>query len=158
MENYFIKPTEGYHFSADGIKTIEDHYGGKFVGSFCIKKIDGFWNDVPVDVFYQPYPDVTKGHTNYFGMYRHWMTKHVMITNAMSAFEHPMLGAVADDGEVIVSGYRHDYRRSKDGTVFIDGGRDYTRYGHISVDPNVDPIRTKLVQVKVVEDNLVVVV
>jgi hypothetical protein len=81
-----------------------------------------------------------------------------MITNAMSAFEHPILGAVADDGEIVVSGYRHDYRRSKDGTVFIDGGRDYTKYGRNSVDPDVGDIRTPLVQVKVVENNLVVVV
>jgi hypothetical protein len=80
-----------------------------------------------------------------------------MITNAISAFEHPMLGVVADDGEVIVSGYRHDYRRSKDGTVFIDGGRDYTRYGRIGVNSDVDSVRTKLVRVKVVEDNLEVV-
>ena len=157
MERYFTKPTEGYHFSADGIKTIEDHYGGKFVGSFCIKRTDGSWNDTPVDVFYQPNPDFSKGHTHYFGMFRHPLTNHVMITNAMSAFEHPMLGVVADDGEIIVSGYRHDYRRSKDGTVFIDGGRDYTRYGGNSANSDVGDIRIPLVQVKVVENNLVVV-
>jgi hypothetical protein len=27
----------------------------------------------------------------------------------------------------VVSGYRHDYRTSSDGSAFIDGGRDYTR-------------------------------
>ena len=155
MERYFTKPTEGYHFSADGIKTIEDHYGGKFVGSFCIKRTDGSWNDTPVDVFYQPYPDVTKGYTHYFGMYRHPLTKHVMITNAMSAFEHPILGAVADDGEIVVSGYRHDYRRSKDGTVFIDGGRDYTKYGWANSSGDAGGVLPKLTQVKIVEDKLV---
>jgi hypothetical protein len=157
METYFIKSTEGYHFSIDGIKKIEDYYGGRFVGSFCTKRTDGSWNDEPVDVFYQPNPDFSKGHTHYFGMFRNSLTGHVMITNAISAFEHPMLGAIADDGEVIVSGYRHDYRRSKDGTVFIDGGRDYTRYGRICVNSDVDSVRTKLVQVKVVDGNLVAI-
>ena len=37
--------------------------------------------------------------------------------------------AVADDGEIIYSKYRHDYNVSKDKSVFIDGGRDYTRGG-----------------------------
>jgi len=36
-------------------------------------------------------------------------------------------GVVADNGDVIYSRYRHDFRESDDGSVWIDGGRDYTR-------------------------------
>jgi hypothetical protein len=49
----------------------------------------------------------------------------VYITEASSAFSDPIAGIPTDDGEVIVSRYRHDYVE-KDGRM-IDGGRDYTR-------------------------------
>jgi len=47
------------------------------------------------------------------------------ITEASSAFSDPIAGIPTDDGEVIVSRYRHDYVE-KDGRM-IDGGRDYVR-------------------------------
>jgi hypothetical protein len=34
-----------------------------------------------------------------------------------------------DCGEIVVSLHRHDWRSCKCGKVFIDGGRDYVRYG-----------------------------
>jgi len=155
MEKYFVKPTSGYHFTENNIKTIEEKYGAKYVGYFCTRKSTGDWNDVPVDVFYQPNPDVSKGHSHYFGMLR--QTGNVYITNAISITEHPMLGVIATDGEVVISRYRHDYRRSKDGSVFIDGGRDYTRYGWDDSSGNVVDVLPKLTEVKIVKDDLVVV-
>jgi hypothetical protein len=65
-------------------------------------------------------------HSHYFGVYVSH-DGHVYICNAESAFSDPILGVVADSGEIVVSGYRHDYRTSSDGSAFIDGGRDYTR-------------------------------
>ena len=124
MEKYFTKPTEGFHFSEKGLKTVQDHYGGTYVGYFCTKRPDGSWNETPVDVFYQPNPDRSKGHTNYFGMYRSH-DDHAMITNAESAFSEPITGVLTDDGEVIVSRYRHDYVTK--GNKMVDGGRDYLR-------------------------------
>jgi hypothetical protein len=99
-------------------------YGGKYLGYWAIKDKHGNWSEMPVDVFYQPNPDRSKGHTNYFGMYRNF-NDQVMITNAESAFSQPITGVVTDDGEVIVSRYRHDYV-TKDNRM-IDGGRDYVR-------------------------------
>jgi hypothetical protein len=61
----------------------------------------------------------------------------VYITEASTAFSDPIAGIPTDDGEVIVSRYRHDYVE-KDGRM-IDGGRDYTRSsGHRSVSITVD--------------------
>jgi len=153
MEKYFIKPTEGFHFSKNGLKMVQEHYGGTYVGYFCTKRRDGSWNDTPVDVFYQPNPDVSKGHSHYFGVFRRDVG--VYITNAISVTEQPMLGVVANDGEVVVSRYRHDYRRSNDGSVFIDGGRDYTKYGWANSSGDVGGVLPKLTQVKIVEDKLV---
>ena len=50
------------------------------------------------------------------------------ITNGLSAVEEPFIAIQADNGEYVISSYLHDYRVSSDESVFIDGGRDYTRY------------------------------
>lgn len=111
----------------DSLKTeiVEKMRNAKYLGAWSIKTKDGAWSLHPVEVFYQP---VLKdpSHSHYFGIYldsegRPW------ICNAESAFAEPIYGVVADDGEIVVSGYRHDYRQSQDGSAFIDGGRDYTR-------------------------------
>jgi hypothetical protein len=125
MSKMFIKtPEEGYHLTKSGITRAEAHYGAKYMGYWVTKKPDGQWNETPVDVFYQPNPDLSKGHSHYFGMHRNGRN-FPMITNAESAFSETIVGFLTDDGEVIVSRYRHDFVQ-KD-VHFIDGGRDYTR-------------------------------
>jgi len=37
------------------------------------------------------------------------------------------VSVLAQNGDVIYSRHRHDFRESDDGSVWIDGGRDYTR-------------------------------
>ena len=118
-----------FYFSKNGIKIIEEKYNAVHMGFWCTKRLDGqSWNEIPVDVFYQPNPDVTKGHTNYFGMYYKSIDGEVIrtlcIINAESAFSEPIVGALIND-EVIVSRYRHDYLSR--GGIFVDGGRDYLR-------------------------------
>jgi hypothetical protein len=126
MSKMFIKtPEDGYFFKKDKIKIIENHYGAKYIGYWAVKWSERLgWSSFPVDVFYQPNPDLSKGHTHYFGM--HISERgDLMISNAESAFSEPIAGVLTEDGEVIVSRFRHDYV-TKDGQV-IDGGRDYTR-------------------------------
>jgi hypothetical protein len=124
MDLYLQTPEDGYHFNGDSIKLIEEKYGAKYMGYWCTKRLGGSWHEVPVDVFYQPDPDTEKGHTHYFGVYRN-DAGLVMITEASSAFSEPIAGSICDDGEVIVSRYRHDYVAMKG--AMIDGGRDYVR-------------------------------
>ena len=121
----FIKELlEGYHFSQEHIKKIETLYNAKYMGYWAMKDVNSNWHPIPVDVFYTDNPDIEAGHTNYFGMYRY--RGSVMITNAESAFSIPIIGVLTDDGEIIVSRYRHDHVMK--GDAFIDGGRDYNRY------------------------------
>lgn len=115
--------TKGYHFNEDGIKKIETAYGAKHLGPWTIKKRAG-WTDTPVDVFYQPNPDKSKGHSHYFGMYLAG-DGGVYITDAKSAFSEPMAGIKCPDDNVIVSRYRHDYVTHM--KAMVDGGRDYMR-------------------------------
>ena len=121
----FIKtPEDGFHFIRRSIEIISKEYGAKYLGYWAIRDRRGNWSEVPVDVFYQPNPDRSKGHSNYFGMYSA-PGIGPMITNAESAFSEPITGVLTDDGEVIVSRYRHDYVTK--GDKMVDGGRDYLR-------------------------------
>ena len=121
----FIKtPKDGYWIKEDGIKKAEELYGAKYMGYWCTKRLNGeSWNDNPVDVFYQPNPDIEKGHKHYFGLFI--QNGSLYITDATSAFSDPITGIETNDGEVIVSRFRHDYVEKDE--YMIDGGRDYFR-------------------------------
>lgn len=141
MNTMFIKtPENGFHFTTDEIAIIAKQYGAQYMGPWSILQKSG-WTIDPVDVFYQPNPDVSKGHSHYFGMFRTFEGQ-VMITNAESAFSEPITGLLTDDGEVIVSRYRHDCVQK--GPYMIDGGRDYLRTSGNNADG-------KLIKVTVVD-------
>jgi len=132
----FIKtPKDGYWFDETKIKKAEELYGAKYMGYWCTKRLNGkSWNDSPVDVFYQPNPDIEKGHKHYFGLFI--QNGSLYITDASSALSETIVGMPCDDGEVIVSRYRHDCVE-KDGRM-VDGGRDYFRGSlHHTVHVNV---------------------
>lgn len=125
MADYFINtPTDGYHFNEAQIKKIEELKDAKYMGYWCTKRLDGSWNERPVDVFYQPNPNVELGHKHYFGMFV--QNGSVWICDATTAFEEAIGGIITEDGEVLVSRFRHDYV-TKEGGYMIDGGRDYLR-------------------------------
>jgi hypothetical protein len=87
-------------------------------------------NNNLVSIFYGDVAHPVSG-SRYFGLY-HNHDKILMIIDG-SFVEGQTFDAVeADNGEIIFSRYRHDYRESADGSVFIDGGRDYTRTNFMS--------------------------
>ena len=130
-----------YWFKDEGIKKIEESYGAKYMGYWCTRHTAGWWNESPVDVFYQPNPDVAAGHTHYFGMFVR--EGKVYITNAISAFSEPLMGVLSEDGEVLVSRYRNDCIVK--GDVMVDGGRDYMKRSGSA----------KMVQVRVVNHEFI---
>lgn len=121
---FITTPTDGYHFTESQIKTIEELKDAKYMGYWCTKRMDGSWNERPVDVFYNADPNLELGHKHYFGMFI--QDGVIYITDATSAFSETIGGIMCEDGEVLVSRYRHDYV-TKDGGYMIDGGRDYLR-------------------------------
>lgn len=109
-----------------GIEHFENQFKDNkavYVADLCLKDRDGNWANEPAAIFYQENPP--HGYSNYFAIIVRG--RQTLITSGASAVEQPITGILADDGEVIFSRYRHDYRTSKDGSVFIDGGRDYTK-------------------------------
>lgn len=123
------------------VKSIEDKYKSKYVGLWCVKFANGNWANYPIYVFYQPNPDISKGHSKYFGIF--YTEEDWMICNAESAFSKDIIGIV-DSDLVYVSRFRHDYISTPNGHV-IDGGRDYLIYSKNALDDNKD--NGKLVKV-----------
>lgn len=120
----FIPEVPKLSYQPFKIEVVEEKYNATFVGDFCLKTKNG-WTEAPIAIFYQPTP-INPEYSNYFGLYVSVLNK-ILICDGASAFSQPIIGAVADNGEIIISRYRHDCVTSQDGSVMIDGGRDYLR-------------------------------
>lgn len=130
-------------FSDNQIQIIENAYNAKFILESTVKPLNGGWYNMPVAIFYQQekHPEGS----NYFGMY--YRNDSLFITNAISATE-PFDALMLENGDIMISRYRHDYFMHSD--LFVDGGRDYIRYGG-----NMNKV--KVVKVQIVEDHLEIV-
>ncbi len=107
------------------IEKAEKAFNGTYIGDFAIKDKNGNWTEIPVAVFFNPKPDLDKGHKHLFGLF---MRGHsLIICDASIVGEVEWSGALAQNGEILISTYRHDYKKSSDGTAIIDGGQDYIR-------------------------------
>lgn len=110
-------------FSDESIKTIERMKNAEYV---CDSELPTN-SEVPVacSIFYaeKEHP-VSK--SRYFAMFYDYQNR-LMITNGAFVETQDFTGVVADNGDVIFSRHRHDYRTSDDGSVFVDGGRSYLR-------------------------------
>ena len=144
-----IIANESVSFSADQIKLIEEKYNARYVCETCFKSINGEWINQPFTIFWQDKPH-PRG-SNYFALYFKQSRPNddmtLMITDGKPVEEQTIAGYKCEDGTIIYSRYRHDYR-SHFGNEFIDGGRDYTRY---------NGERQNLVTLKVINGYLVVV-
>lgn len=121
------------NWTRNQIVAIEGHYDADFVCETCIRGKNDQWVNMPLLVFYQDEDfRIPPGGSPYFGIYERFdhttgKAEGLYICNAISAVED-FTGVVADNGDVVYSRYRHDFRRSPDESVWIDGGRDYLRY------------------------------
>lgn len=116
--------TDCSFLSKKQIEKIEEKYNAKYVFETQLKLRSNNWSDFPAAVFYTEisHPEGS----NWFGIW-HNAGKY-MISNAISAVEEPFFGTLADNGDVIYSRHRHDFRESDDKSVFIAGGRSHTSH------------------------------
>lgn len=128
------------------ISEIEKQYKVEYIGDFSIKDKHGVYTTKPISIFYQENPKTELGHSNYMGLYCTYKyvdheitTDKLFICDGKSAFEEPLTGVIADNGQIIISCYTHDYVISDDDSVFVDGGRDYLK-------TNID---AKIVKIKI---------
>lgn len=152
---------ESSEFNAKQIADIEAHYEARYVCETCLRLANNAWGNFPVAIFYQADESkVPEGGSQYFGLF--WKCDQPLadkpkyelrITNAIGVLDQDITGIVAENGDVIYSRYRHDFRGSDDKSVYIDGGRDYTRSGW---NPDYSPRYVKLKvmdgELKIIED------
>ena len=105
-------------FSAEQVEKIEKLRDATYV---C----DTTHKDIHVAVFYGRDTHPVSG-SRYFALY-YDITDRLVVTDGSFIESQELAGVVAKNGDVIYSRHRHDYRYSPDSTVFVDGGRDYTR-------------------------------
>lgn len=144
--------TKNYH--PINSANIEEKFKVSYIGDFCIKSENGDWSNTPVSIYYQENPNISLGHTNYLGVGvdyifdgENMIPAKIYLTNGESAFSEGLIGVVADNGDIIVSCYRNDAKTSPDGSVKIDGGRDYVK---TSTDAEI--VKLKVLKGKIVLD------
>lgn len=109
-------------------EAVNNQFGGEltFINSFNIG------NEYhPVTIYKSKSPDVSKGHkkymllqtTNHGGLVRGLSAQQMTKERTRSAIQ------CFKCDEVVFSAMRHDYSKCSCGNVFIDGGKDYCRYG-----------------------------
>lgn len=132
-------------------------YKSKYVCDLSLPLKNGDWSDKPAAIFYNPEPDVEKGHSKYFGLLRvspsifvpESVHDRVYITSADFVKDIEIPAISTPEGELLYSCCRHDYQVSSCGNYFIDGGLDYTRYGCKKENPElVKGIKHVILQVQ----------
>lgn len=121
------------------VEQVERKYNATFVGDFCVKGRNGDYVTTTAAVFWQETPP-DPSYSNYFALII--QLGDLYITSGASAVEKPIDAVVAKDGEIVYSRHRHDYRTSGDGSVTVDGGRDYVR---LIGDSSINAKRVQLV-------------
>lgn len=105
-------------------KVIVEKPNWTYIGRWeIVSKLGG--TGVVGSVFYDPNPDLEKGHRYYPTIFYDYVYECLKITDGTLTIKTPFSG-IEEDGIVYVSKYRHDYVKTPSG-LFIDGGRDYIR-------------------------------
>ena len=112
-------------FSAKDIDTLEKKFNATYVLDSSVQDSRGNWIETMCAIFYQETPpDPT--YSRYVAI-RYLGDNQIGISSGKSLEDHTFAVAVSMSGQQFISSYRHDFRTSLDGSVMIDGGRDYTR-------------------------------
>lgn len=123
-----------YGFDHDKVRQKFGDLDGnlEYIGSFCVK---GMYR--PAAVYYAPNPDRSKGHMNYVFFWKEMdpvLFRNTLLVSGMSpeAMEEYRVqeGIYCQEcDDLIYSVMRHDMRYCGCKKTFVDGGRDYMRYG-----------------------------
>lgn len=106
-----------YKLNQSSIEKIEKDRNCRFVCEWNVKQDDNpmliFWNDTA-------HPQGSNWMALFY--YNDWFVR-----DGITASQLPIQCVVSNDKQVLFSKSRHDFRTSEDGSVSVDGGRDYTR-------------------------------
>jgi hypothetical protein len=106
-----------YKLNQSDIEKIEKDRNCRFVCEWNVKQDDNpmliFWNDIA-------HPQGSNWMALFY--YNDWFVR-----DGITASQLPINCVVSNDKQVLFSKSRHDFRSSQDGSVSVDGGREYTR-------------------------------
>jgi len=129
---YVIVDPNDSELGAENVAKIEQKMNAMYVGELQVRlspSPTAAWANRAVSVFYQAPPLPKAAKSNYFAIFN--QNGKTLICDAFAATT-PMNAVIADDDEVVYSRYGHDMRWSRDRSIAIDGGREYTRLvGHM---------------------------
>ena len=130
---YEVKQTgKTEYWGFDIEKALKHLNADKYLGEISIKYENKQWSYYPIVLFFSKNPDISKGHKQfpflflrdshaYIGAFdKEQFDKHIRNVEGLKCNKC---------SDIIYSSYRHDFRQCKCQECFIDGGRDYTRFG-----------------------------
>jgi len=115
--DYWYDNKPDHTFEEEVVDQVENNYNCRFVSEWYINKkgmIMLFWNDVA-------HPQGS----NWMGVYGHG--DQLYVCDGIAATHFPINCMVSNSKQVLFSKSRHDFRSSHDGSVTVDGGREYLR-------------------------------
>lgn len=143
--------TKSSFLDEDAIKKIEDAYRCTYVFESCIKDKSGHWANMPCAIFYCQEKHPVGSH--YMAMFLNSDGKHLSVADGISATED--FNGLKIGDQIIFSRYRHDFRDYAG--QYVDGGRDYFKFGARSGETGADFDTFKQVRIKVNKDKLEII-
>ena len=110
-----------YNLDETKIAKIEKLRNCRYVCEWNVKQ-DGKVHHEPMLIFWNDTPHPQGSNWMALFYYNDWFVR-----DGITASQLPIKCVVSNDKQVLFSKSRHDFRSSKDGSVSVDGGRDYTR-------------------------------
>lgn len=144
-----IFPSVGINIHA----VLEKYPDAIYVGQAPLRTKFGF-SDSAGEIFYTTTPDVTKGHSNYFGFFTR--DGNAYVTDASHVESLRFTFVKQPDGQYIYARYQHDFRSFGDG-CFVDGGSwieaksepdVYEMWGRTSLDDGYEMFQAKILNGK----------
>lgn len=119
---------KNFHFNEKEIKKIEKKYKVTYIGDFDKHIKRGDYSIYPASLFYQPNPDVQKGHSNYLAIERSVREpSKIILFNGEQCIKDPLPAISDGKGNIYVSCFNYDFKSIPGTHFFIDGGRHCTR-------------------------------
>jgi hypothetical protein len=116
--------TPDYHgVKPEGIRKVEELRSCSYVCEWNVLDANGDPHDQPMMIFWNDVPH-PQG-SNWMALYSSGGNYYVR--DGITASRLPIQAYVSDSGQAVFSKHRHDFRSSQDGTITVDGGREYTR-------------------------------
>ena len=110
-----------YKITKEGVEKIEQSRNCRYVCEWNVKQ-DGKIHHEPMLIFWNDTAHPQGSNWMALFYYNDWFVR-----DGITASQLPINCVVSNDKQVLFSKSRHDFRSSYDGSVSVDGGRDYTR-------------------------------